>query len=417
MTDNRALPRVLDGVRVIDFGRVFAGPHCTYLLCVMGAEVIKIERPVLGDDSRSDPYIYEPGLSGCFMQTNWGKQSVSIDLRHPAAKAIILELVAKADVVVENFRPGVMKRLGLSYEQLASVNPRLIMCSISAYGQTGPYADRVGYGPVAEAVAGIPELTGEPDGPPMPTMFAIADNMAATMGATAICAALYWRQQSGQGQYIDMSLLDAVFQGQDQAFERYFGSLGEAKMTRRGLRDDTYVPWGYFRGKDGWVLIMCGNESMWQPLAKALGREDMVSDPRYDNFKHRYEHRSEIYALMEEWVGKFESIDEVVTIMAAAGIPCDRVNTIEQAINHPQVRARGLLIEREHPTLGKMTIVNSGLNFSRTASDPTGLPPFLGEHNREVLVGLLGRTDEDVDRLTAEGVLYEEPRLKARNRS
>lgn len=406
-------PRVLEGIRALDFGRVLAGPHCAHLLCVMGAEVIKIERPVSGDDSRQDPYVFEPGLSGAFMQTNWGKRSLSIDLRHPDSKAIILDLVAKADVVVENFRPGVMKRLGLDYERLSSVNPRLVMCSISAYGQTGPYADRVGYGPIAEAVAAIPEVTGEPDGPPMPTQYPIADNLAAALAATAVCAALFWRDRSGHGQYIDVSLLEAAFQGQDQAFEWYLGSKGRRRMTRRGLREVTYVPSGFFEGKDGWVIVMCGNESMWPALASAMGRADMIADARYDTFQHRFEHREEVYGVVEQWVRGFDSIREVIDTLAVAGIPCDRVNNVEQAIDHPQVRARDLLIEREHPTLGKMTILNSGLHFSRTAADPVGTPPFLGQHNREILVQLLGRSDAEVDGLTAAGVLYEEPGLRA----
>jgi len=285
------------------------------------------------------------------------------------------------------------------------------MCSISAFGQTGPYADRLGYGPIAEALAGIPELTGEPGGPPMPTQYAIADNLAAAMACTSICAALYWRDRSGIGQYIDMSLLDAAFQGQDMAVETYIASGGKERMTRRGLRDLVFVPWGFFEGADGWVVIMCGNESMWAPLAKAMGREDMIDDPRYDNFDHRYENRDEVYDIVGRWVRSCASVDDVVAAMAEAGVPCDRINTIEQAVNHPQVLARGLLVERQHPTLGPMQVVSSGLHFSATASDPPGLPPFLGEHNGDILEGLLGYGKDDVRRLTEEGVIYQDPRV------
>jgi crotonobetainyl-CoA:carnitine CoA-transferase CaiB-like acyl-CoA transferase len=407
--------RVLEGVRVLDFGRVVAGPHCAQMMCAMGADVIKIERPVYGDDSRSDPYLYEPGMSGAFMQQNWGKRSLSLDLRNPDAKQIILDLVAKSDVVIENFRPGVMARLGFSYEALSKINARIIMCSLSAYGQTGPYADRLGYGPIAEAVAGIPELTGEPNGPPMPTQFAIADNLAAALGCSAVCAALYWRERSQVGQYIDISLLDAAFQGQDMAVEQFTASGGKVRMTRRGLRDVTFVPWGFFEAIGGWVVIMCGNESMWAPLARAMGREDMIDDPRYDNFDHRYANRDQVYRVVEEWV-RSQPAERVVELMAEAGVPCDRVNTIEQAVNHPQVRARNLLIEREHPTLGKMLVVNSGLNFSKTPSDPPGHPPFLGEHNREVLEKVLGLAPDRIKQLTDTGVLYEDPRIKSRTR-
>jgi crotonobetainyl-CoA:carnitine CoA-transferase CaiB-like acyl-CoA transferase len=380
-------------------------------MCAMGADVIKIERPVHGDDTRADPWVFEPGLSASFMQQNWGKRSLSIDLRQPEAKDIINSLVAQSDVIVENFRPGVMARLGFGYEAVSKINPRIIMCSISAFGQTGPYADRMGYGPIAEAIAGVPELTGEPDGPPMPTQYAIADNLAAAMACTSICAALYWRDRSGIGQYIDMSLLDATFQGQDMAVESLLASGGKMKMTRRGLRDVTFVPWGFFEGADGWVIIMCGNESMWAPLARAIGREDMIDDPRFDNFEHRYANRDEVYDIVEAWVRSRSRIDEVVAAMNEAGVPCDRVNTIEQAVNHPQVRARSLLVDRVHPTLGPMQVVSSGLHFSATASDPPGLPPFLGEHNNEILEGLLGYGRDDVRRLTEAGVLYQDSRV------
>jgi crotonobetainyl-CoA:carnitine CoA-transferase CaiB-like acyl-CoA transferase len=402
----------LAGVRVLDFGRVVAGPHCAQLMCAMGADVIKVERPIHGDDSRFDPFIYEPGLSAAFMQQNWGKRSLSIDLRHPDAKPIIQQLVAGSDVVIENFRPGVMAKLGFSYEALSAINPRVIMCAISAFGQTGPYADRLGYGPIAEALAAIPELTGEPDGPPMPTQYPIADNMAAALACASVCAALYWRDRSGVGQFIDMSLLDAAFQGQDLAIEQYLASGGKAEMRRRGLRDVTFVPWGFFQGRDGWVVIMCGNESMWPPLAKAMGREDMIKDPRYDNFAHRYENRDVIYRIVEDWVRSHDSIDRVVEILVGAGVPCDRVNTVAEATRHPQVMARKLLVEREHPTLGKMLVVNSGLHFSRTPADIKGHPPFLGEHNEEVLEGLLGLPASEVKRLTETGVLYQDPRSK-----
>ena len=183
-------------------------------------------------------------------------------------------------------------------------------------------------------------------------------------------------------------------------------------MTRRGLRDVTFVPWGFFEGKDGWVCIMCGNESMWAPLARAMERSDMIEDPRYDTFDHRYENRDEVYRIVEEWVHGLDSVDRVVELMAEAGVPCDRVNTVEQALAHPQVSARELLVEKTHPTLGPMKIVGSGLHLSETRTDPPGEAPFLGQHNREVLIEVLGRSSDEVDQLVESGVLYEDPRLQ-----
>jgi crotonobetainyl-CoA:carnitine CoA-transferase CaiB-like acyl-CoA transferase len=344
------------------------------------------------------------------MQQNWGKRSLSIDLRHEQAKPIIEQLIAVSDVLVENFRPGVMDRMGFGWGRVHELNPRLVMCSVSAYGQTGPYAQRPGYGPLAEAIAGIPSMTGDPDGPPMPTVVPIADNMAAAMAFGAICAALIYRQRTGEGQYVDISLLDAAFQMHDIATQQYLATDGEVMMTRRGLRDVTWVPWGFFKGTDGWVCIMCGNESIWPPLARTMGREDMIEDPRYDNFEHRYENRDEVYRVLEEWVAGFTSIHEIVQLLNDNGVPSAPVNSIGEAVRDPQILARDMLSPLEHPRLGPMRVVNSGLRFSATAADVHGLPPYLGEHNREIVVDLLGMQEETFADLTNAGVLYRDTR-------
>src|SRR5262245_16357317 len=363
------MPRPLAGVRVLDFGRVLAAPHCARWMRDMGADVIKIERPVDGDDTRKDPYVYEHGLSAGFMQQNWGKRSVSMDLRRPEARPIIDGLVRRTDVAVENFRPGTMERLGLGYERLKGINPRLIMCSISAYGQTGPHAQRPGYGKLLESVAAVAELTGERDGPPMPTLLPIADNVAAGMALGAIGAALYYREKTGIGQYIDIALLDAVFQCQDMAVQQFLASKGRMRMTRSGTRDSLWVPSGIHKGNDGWVMIKCvESDAGWAAIARAIGREDMITDPRYSTFEQRRERKDEVYAIIDAWVQSFTSVDEVEDLMVKAGVPCARVNDIEHAIEHPQIRARRMLVERQHPTLGPMPIMNSGLNFSATSA-------------------------------------------------
>jgi crotonobetainyl-CoA:carnitine CoA-transferase CaiB-like acyl-CoA transferase len=408
--ETAASPRALEGLLVLDFGRVLAAPHAAQFMADLGADVIKIERPKYGDDTRFDPYIYEPGLSGAFMQQNWGKKSLSIDLRHEAAKPVIEALIRTADVLIENFRPGVMERMGFGWDAVHDINPRLVMCSVSAYGQDGPYSQRPGYGPLAEAIAGIPDMGGEPDGPPMPTVLPIADNMAAAMAFGAICAALLYRHRSGEGQYVDISLLDAAFQMHDIATQRYLASGGQEEMRRRGLRDVTWVPWGFFKGADGWVCIMCGNESIWPPLARAMGREDMIEDPRFDTFEHRYEHRDEVYAIIEEWVAGFDGIQEIVELLNEAGVPTGPVNTIGQAVRDPQIRARNMLKAFEHPQLGEIEVVNSGLRLSATATDVHGLPPYLGEHNREIVVNIAGFPEEEYERLVELGVLYRDDR-------
>jgi crotonobetainyl-CoA:carnitine CoA-transferase CaiB-like acyl-CoA transferase len=409
MSDNRQQRPPLEGVRVLDFGRVLAAPHAARQLADMGADVIKIERPVTGDDSRLDPFIFEDGLSGAYMQQNWGKRSLAIDLRHEEARPIVEALVRESDILIENFRPGVMNRLGFGYEALSAINPRLIMCSISAYGQTGPYAQRAAYGQVVEAAAAIPELTGEPGRPPMPTLVPIADNMAAALALGAICAALYRRQDTGLGEYIDVSLLEAAFQMHDMAVQQYDGSRGKVKMTRRGLQDETWVPWGFFEGADGWICIMAGNDRIWQSLANVLGRSDLATDPRYATYADRAERKDELYELVEQWVGSFTSIDQAIDLLAEAGVPAERVNDVGQAIQHPQIQARGMLVEFEHPRVGTLRVMNTGMTFATSEVGVRGTPPDLGQHTREVLTEV-GYDAAQIEKLLASNVVFEHER-------
>lgn len=400
----------LAGLLVLDFGRVIAGPRCARYLADLGADVIHIERPIYGDDTRLDPQLFGAGLSGAFIQENWGKRSLCLDLKHERAKEILHPLVRRADIVIENFRPGVMAGLGLDYPRLERLNPRLIMCSISAYGQTGPYADRVGYGFMADAIAAIPEMTGEPDGPPMPTSVPLADNTAALLALGLICAALHGRTNSDRGSYIDLSLLDAAFGIHDFAVQTYLSSDGATRMTRRGLRDDIRVPWGYFEGADGWVCIMCGTEPMWAALAAAMGRPDMVENSRYDNLEKRRENRDEIYGAIDAWVKSFASVDEVVNRLSDLRVPCARLNDVGRAIEDPQVRARQLVIERMHPVLGMVRLQNFlGVNLPPNAASRAA--PLLGQHNREIAVHVAGLSGEHYEQLVGTQCLYQDPRV------
>ena len=377
--------RCYTGLRVLDFGRVVAGPHCARWMADLGADVIKVERPPYGDDTRSDPFIYPSGDSTAFMQQNWGKRSLCLDLRHVDATGIVHKLVNSADVLIENFRPGVMKRLGFSYPELSLINPRIVFCSISQYGQTGPYATRRGYGPLAEAESGMSELTGEPDGPPMPTQVAVGDSIAAGMALGAIGAALYYRERTGRGQQIDISLLDATFQMNEVPIQEYIATGGATMMSRRGIYEEKWVPGGYFQGNDGWVCIYAGNESMWPPLAALIGRPELGSDPEFATFDGRRKHRDEVYSLLREWVSTLDTVDRAVELLVRAGVPAGRVNDIGQAVNHPQIRARKMLPLKYHKVLGPIQVMNSGINLSETKSDVHGQPPRLGEHNGQVL--------------------------------
>lgn len=405
--------RVLEGIRVVDLGRVLAAPHCAQLLADLGADVVKIERPVSGDDTRANPYQFAPGVSGGFMQQNWGKRSVSLDLKHPDGQAFILQLIAQSDVVVENFRPGVMGKLGLGYEALRQVNPSIVLCSISAFGQTGPYSQLPGYGPVVEAIAGLPDLTGEPNGPPMPTAVPIADMMGATAAFGAICAALFYRERTGIGQHIDISLLDVVFQMHETAVQLYLASGGKEMMTRRGTWDATWVPSGLFEGRDGWISLMCGNDTFWRRLAACMGRAELAADTRHKTVAARAEHQDEVYALVATWVKSQDSCDHVIETLRGAEIPCAKVNTIADAVLDPQILAREMLVSVHHPRLGAMTVMNSGIRFSETAADVRGMAPELGEHNRMIALDVLGMPEAEYDRLVRDGVLYAPERERA----
>ena len=399
---------LLSGVRVLDFGRVFAGPHAALLLGSLGAEVIKIERPVYGDDSRANGYLFPHGISGYFMQQNWGKKSLSLNLKEPQAKAIVERLVERSDVLIENFRPGTMAGLGLAWEDLGRLNPRLVMCSISAFGQTGPDASRAGYGAIAEARAGIPEMTGEPDGPPMPTVLPIADAMAASHAFGAICAALYSRERTGKGEYLDIALLDCAVEMHDWGIQQFLGSRGAINPTRRGLFDQSIVPWGYFKGRGGWICLIVSNDSFWGNLARLMTRPELADDPRYATVEARAKNHVDVYHLVSEWISSFEDADEALAVLQAADLPADRLQSIAEVAKDSQLRARNMFLEIEHPLLGPLTVLNTAIRSEAAWSGLTGLPPLLGQHNEEVLRSL-GYSVDGVRQLYDQGVLYREP--------
>ncbi|WP_363810602.1 CoA transferase [Mesorhizobium sp.] len=393
----------LSNIRVLDFGRVIVAPRCARYLAELGADVIHVERPGRGDDTRSDAYLLNDGLSGAFIQENWGKRSIAIDLNHPRAPEILKPLVESADVVLENFRPGVMSGLGLGYEQLSDINPRLIMCSISAFGQSGPHADRVGYGFVADAIAGIPELTGSPDGPPVPCPIPLADVMGSGLAFGLICAALHGRNTTGRGTYIDLSLLDAAFATHDLALQTYLSSDGLVQRRRQGSFDSDRVPWGYFQGPDGWVCIMCGTDRHWEALA-ALMRADGLTVPVFDGIATRQSNQSEIYCLVSKWVATSASVEDVVSAINTAKIPGARLNTIEQAVRDPQVQTRRLVETVDHPRLGSIRIPNFlGPNAEPARRQPA---PLLGEQSREIAAEA-GLSPADINSLIAAGCLAE----------
>ena len=392
--------QLLSGVKVLDLTQAIAGPFCTRLLHDLGAEVIKIEPFPLGDVARYVRFIKE-GYSGYFMQNNCGKKSLCLNLKAQEGKEIFEKLIAISDVCVENFSPGVMKRFGLDYESLKAINPRLIMCSISAFGQYGPWANRRGMAATAHAVSGVMWVTGKnenPDDPPRPPGSAFGDTGASLHALGAICAALYWREKTGVGEYIDISLLDALFDQQDSAIEIYVLSGG---------KDTSALLSPVFKGLDGYATIAVSPEERdWRRLLKAINRTELLNDEWFSKMENRWENPDIITSLINEWLQSFEHIDDALAILDEAGIINARILSPGEAIDHPQIKAREMMVEIEHPVLGKVPIVNSPFRLKHTKAGLRGLPPEIGEHNEEILSELLGYPRDEISKLEEEKVIY-----------
>lgn len=400
-----AKPGALEGIRVLDFSQIFSGPHCCRLMADMGAEVIKIERPPDGDIARQIPYVAGRGFSSLFVHQNSGKKAICLDLRHPEAVEIARRLVSISDVLVQNFMPGAMDRMGLGYPQLKQSNPGLIMCSISGYGQDSPLAQRPAGEQVIQAHCGVVWMTGDPDGAPFLPGWGYADSSTGLHALSAILAALLYRERTGSGQHIDLALADCVFSQNDLPYMDYILSKGSVSPTRYGRFYPHLVPLGVFEGKDGYVVLGARSDSAFGRLAECMGRPELPTDPRFDTDEHRTQNRQLLYPIIEEWVRSQPSTRDVEGILNKAEIMCSRVNTIEDILDHPNTKARNMLVDVEHPYLGKTRVVNSPFRFSDTESGLRGPPPFLGEHNEEILTGLLGLSKREVAWLHAQGSL------------
>jgi CoA:oxalate CoA-transferase len=403
---NKQKPGVFDGIRVLDFTTQIQGPYLTRLMGDMGAEIIKVERPVEGDPTRWAPYIMGHGESGNFMQRNCGKKSISLDLKRPEAIEIAKQLAKISDVVVENFRPGVMARLGIDYAKLRKVNPKIIMCSLSGFGQYGPYSDRATGDTLIQALTLGMEMTGEPDGPPQICGLAYVDFCSGTHGLAAVSAALYYREKKGIGQHIDIALFDVAFGMHESAIQEYILSGGEIKYTRFGSHKKDLVPVGVYKGRDGYLAIGAVGDRAWADIAKVIGRPELIKDKRFDTQIHRVENREEVIRIISEWIQSCSSVMEADRLLNEGNVPSAPVLNIDQLMSYPQIEGRELLAEVEHPRFGKLKVVNSPFHFSETASGAKGYAPRIGEHNEEVLVNLLGYSPERIDKLYKGEVLY-----------
>lgn len=391
----------LAGVRVLDLSRILAGPVCTMMLGDLGADVIKVERCGVGDDTRTWGPPFAGGESAYYLCCNRNKRSVEIDLTNPAGVDLVRDLARLSDVLVENFKPGLMKRFGLDYQTLHEVNPRLVYCSVSAYGQDGPYRDRPGYDMVLSAVGGLMWITGEQDGKPCKVGVAITDVVTGVQASGAILASLYWRERSGRGQLIDCSLLDVQVAALANIASNYLVAGKEAQ--RWGTAHESIVPYQVFDAKDRPIAVAVANQKMWASFCKLIGREEWIDDPRFVSNPKRVENREALLPLIAEVMAR-RTCDEWVDLLARGEIPCGPVNNMQSLFADPQVLHRRMVVEVPHPIIGTLRLTGVPVKYSDTPATIRRPPPLLGEHTDEVLAEL-GYDKDRIAALRAEKVI------------
>ncbi|MCB1472237.1 MAG: CoA transferase [Rhodobiaceae bacterium] len=400
----------LSGLRILDLSRILAGPFCTQFLGDLGADVIKIERPGEGDDTRrwGPPFLKGPdgtdtGESAYFQSANRNKRSVAVDISTAKGAGIIRSLALQMDILIENFKVGGLRKYGLGYDEIAAVKPDIVYCSISGFGQTGPYAPRPGYDYLAQGMGGIMSLTGEPDGQPMKVGVAIADVVCGLYAANAIQAALLERARSGKGQHIDLSLLDSQVSWLVNEGLNYLTS-GKTPQ-RRGNQHPNIVPYQTFACADGHAIVAVGNDAQYRRLCEVLGTAELATDPRFATNPQRSVNRGELIPLLESAIARFAR-DDLLARLEAAGVPAGPVNTLDQVFDDPQVTSRGMRVAMPHPaTGGEVELIGNPVKLSRTPVTYRLHPPMLGEHTREVLASMMGLDDAQIERLAEDGVI------------
>jgi formyl-CoA transferase len=389
-------------IRVLDLSRVLAGPYCTMMLGDLGAEVIKVERPGRGDDTRAWGPPFAGGESTYFLTSNRNKKSVTLNLKTARGQELARALAARSDVLVENLLPGTLDALGLGYEALARVNPRLVYCSITGFGQDGPYRDRPGYDLLIQAMGGVMSITGEPQGEPMKVGVAISDVTAGLHACTAILAALAARERTGRGDRIDIALLDSTVSWLANVASAYLVT-GEPP-ARYGNAHASIVPYQAFRAADGWFVAGVGNDEQWRRFCRAVGRPELADDPRFANNRARVEHRGVLIPLLERLFATRPAAHWLEQLERAE-VPAAPVNTLAQVFADPQVQARAMAVETEHPTIGRLRMTGSPLKLASIAERPLAPPPLLGQHTHEVLGELLGLGTQEIEALKQDGVI------------
>ena len=383
------LSTALEGIRVVEFSHVISGPFCGQLLGDMGAEVIKVERPEKGEFYRQEGRKNEDGISVIFPTYNRNKKDITLNVQDPRSLELFHELIKKCDIMIENYRPGLLKKLGFGYEDLKKINPKLIMVSISGFGQDGPDAKKLAYDMTIAACSGIMSVTGEP-GFPMKAGISIADFTSGMYGAMSAIAALRHRELTGEGQYIDVSMMESSMSFMDAYFgETYFLQHDPVPV---GNSRPTYSPVGCFKTKDGNILISCTKEDHWEQFARRSGHEELIGKPGWESGIIRKNRDPEVLQLAQDWAAQYTN-DEAAELLEAAGIPNAPVLTCTKIMEHPQVKHRNSIMFQDYPGVGKYASVAFVPKFS-TMDTPQKRAPLLGEHNKEIYGDLLGFSDE-----------------------
>lgn len=393
----------LDGIKVLDFTQVYSGPFCTLLLKDLGANIIKVERPGSGDLTRNDIPHTESLEGGAYIILNRGKKSITLDLKNPRGQDICKELAREVDVLVENFSPGTMDKLGLGSREICKLNPSLIYASISAYGQTGPRKDFPGFDPIAQAMGGMTAVTGSPDSPTRCGV-SIADFSSGFFTAMAIITALFHRLKTGEGQTIDISMQDCIWQLTSIEYSPYYFLNGQIP-NRLGNGHSAMIPSNLYPTRDGdRVFISAGVLVQVHRLYRAMGREDLIDTPLGANQNERYQHRDEIDAIIANW-SKTKTADEILKLLKSADVPCTKLPAFDEVCNDPQLLSRNMMIEVEQAISGKVKVPGSLFKLSRTPGNVQYPAPYLGQHNEEILSDVLGYNEEEIARLSNEGVI------------
>lgn len=408
--------RILEGVRVLDLTQFFVGPHTTLLLAGLGAEVIRVDNPATGD-SLSDTPIYagpngvsferktQDDLGVPFLKRARGKKAVTLNLKHPDGVRLLMELSDKADVLVENFSVGVTKRLGIDFESLHARNPRLVYCSITGYGQTGPDAHLKCFDAAAQAASGLMSMTGQPGGPPTKAGTALADSISSVFGLSGILAALYHQERTGEGQHVDVAMVDSIFSLiYDDPLEGY-KQLG--LDYRQGNRAPRVSPFNSYQTKDRWLIIATATDAHWQTLCDVMGREDVKHHPDFATSSHRLLNNAKTDAIVAEWAATQDGCAALATLREV-GIVCSPINDIDDVKAWPHMQARGMIEDLVHPTLGKLEGLHAAgypIKFSGTETGYSGPPVMYGTDNRAIFGDLLGLDDAALEKLAGDGVI------------